>query len=210
MALGYFRNFSNNRFEASVEAYYKWMDRIIDFKLGEQANILFSNNLETEILEGKGWAYGTEFLLRKNTGSTTGWIGYTLSRTMRQIPGINDNQPYPARYDRIHDLSVVLSQEISPRLTVSGTFVYSTGAAVSLPVGKAEWVGLLCLCMTITNAMLSACLLIIVWIFRLHLRIKKGPGSGGKVAGLLRYIMLMPARIPFPLRLNRYIMEIRM
>lgn len=138
VALGYFRNFSNNRYEASIETYYKWMDRIIDFKLGEQSSILFSNNLESEILEGKGWAYGTEFLLRKKTGRTAGWIAYTLSRTMRQIPGINDDKPYPARYDRIHDLSVVLSQELSPRITVSGTFVYSTGAAVSLPVGKTE------------------------------------------------------------------------
>lgn len=141
VAVGYFRNLGNNRFEASIEAYYKWMDRIIDFKLGDQGNILFSNNMETEILEGKGWAYGTEFLLRKNTGRTTGWIGYTLSRTMRQIPGINDDKPYPARYDRIHDLSVVVSHELSQRFSLSGTFVYSTGAAVSLPVGKTEIAG---------------------------------------------------------------------
>jgi hypothetical protein len=141
VALGYFRNISQNRVEASVEVYYKWMDRLIDFKLGDQGNILFTNNIEAEALEGRGWAYGAEFLLRKKVGKTTGWIGYTLSRTMRQIPGINEGNPYPARYDRIHDGSVVLTHDISKRLSVSGTFVYSTGAAVSLPVGKAEVAG---------------------------------------------------------------------
>lgn len=134
LAAGYFRNFRNNTFEASVEVYYKWMQRLIDFK--PAAQILLTNNIETEVLEGKGWAYGAEWLLRKNTGNTTGWIGYTLSRTMRQVPGINNNQPYPARYDRIHDLSVVLTHELNPRLSLSGTFVYSTGAAVSFPSGR--------------------------------------------------------------------------
>ncbi|WP_040396961.1 TonB-dependent receptor [Cesiribacter andamanensis] len=141
IALGYFRNLSQNRIEASVEVYYKWMDRLIDFKLGDQGNILFTNNIEAEALEGRGWAYGAEFLLRKNVGKTTGWIGYTLSRTMRQVPGINEGKAYPARYDRIHDASVVLTHDVSKRFSVSGTFVYSTGAAVSLPVGKAEVAG---------------------------------------------------------------------
>lgn len=138
LALGYFRNFKQNMFETSVEVYFKDMKNLVDYKLGDQANILFTNNIETEALEGKGWAYGAEFLVRKNTGLTTGWIGYTLGRTMRQVPGINGGNAYPARYDRIHDLSVVLTHELSPRLSVSGTFVYSTGTAVSLPVGKAS------------------------------------------------------------------------
>lgn len=139
VALGYFRNFQDDAYEASVEVYYKWMQNLIDFK--PAAQILLTNNIETEILEGRGWSYGAEWLLRKNTGKTTGWLAYTLSRTMRQVPGINKGQPYPARYDRIHDLSLVLNHELTPRLSLSSSFVYSTGLAVSFPTGRTEIAG---------------------------------------------------------------------
>ena len=138
VAAGYFRNFKNNTYEVSIEGFYKKMDRLIDFKLGDQGQILFNNYLETELLEGKGWAYGGEFLLKKSKGKTTGWLAYTLSRTMRQVPGINAGKAYPARYDRTHDVALVLSRELSPRWEVSANFVYSTGQAVSLPTGKAQ------------------------------------------------------------------------
>lgn len=138
VALGYFRNFKENTFETSAEVYYKWMDQLIDFKLGEQGQILFSDALEREILSGEGRAYGLELLAKKNRGNTTGWVGYTLSRTEREIPGINEGNVYPARYDRTHDLSVVLSHKFTDRFSVSGSFIYSTGLAVSLPSGKYE------------------------------------------------------------------------
>jgi len=134
IAAGYFRNFANNSLEASVELYYKWMQNIIDFKSG--SDILLNNNIETEISAGRGWAYGAEFLLRKNVGRTTGWLSYTLSRTRRQIEGINEGEPYNARYDRTHDVSLVVSHQFNERLTLSGTWVYSTGLAVSLPSGR--------------------------------------------------------------------------
>ena len=134
IAAGYFRNLRNNTLEASVELYYKWMQHIIDFKSG--ADILLNNNIETEISEGKGWAYGAEFLLKKNTGRLTGWVSYTLSRTRRQVADINGGLPYNARYDRIHDISVVSSYQVNPRLSVSATWVFSTGAAVSFPAGR--------------------------------------------------------------------------
>lgn len=134
IAAGYFRNFAEDKYEASVEVYYKWMQRLIDFK--PAAQILLTNNIETELLEGRGWAYGTEWLLRKNTGNTTGWLAYTLSRSIRQIPGINNNAPYPARYDRTHDIALVVNHEINRRWSVAGNFVYNTGTAVSFPVGR--------------------------------------------------------------------------
>ncbi len=136
VALGYFRNLRNNSLEASVEVYYKWMQHIIDFKSG--SDILLNNNIETEILEGKGWAYGTEFLVKKNIGKLTGWVSYTLARTRRQVPGINGGLAYNARYDRRHDVSVVSTYQITPRLSVSGVWVYSTGTAVSFPAGRYE------------------------------------------------------------------------
>ncbi len=134
VALGYFRNLNQNMIEASVELYYKWMDHIIDFKSG--SDILLNNNIETEISEGKGWAYGAEFMLKKNTGRATGWISYTLSRTRRQVEDINGGLPYNARHDRTHDLALVGSYQVSPRLSISGNWVYSTGTAVSFPAGR--------------------------------------------------------------------------
>ncbi len=134
VAVGYFRNFKENTFETSVELYYKWIDNIIDFKSG--AEILLNNNIETEILEGKGWSYGAEFLVKKNIGKTTGWLGYTWSNTERKIPGISDGNAYHARYDKTHDVSLVLSHEVSERLTLSANWVYTTGSAVSFPVGR--------------------------------------------------------------------------
>lgn len=134
IALGYFRNFKENTFEASVEVYYKWMDNLIDFK--PAAEILLNNNIETEILSGRGWAYGAEFLVKKNVGKTTGWLGYTIAKTERQIDGINGGRKYNAKYDRTHDISLVVSHQVSKRLTLSANWVYATGQAVSFPVGR--------------------------------------------------------------------------
>lgn len=134
VALGYFRNLRQNTIESSVELYYKWMQHVIDFKSG--SDILLNNNIETEISEGKGWAYGAEFMLKKNTGRTTGWISYTLARTRRQIEDINGGLPYNARHDRTHDLSIVVTYQLNPRLSISGSWVYSTGTAVSFPAGR--------------------------------------------------------------------------
>lgn len=134
IATGFFKNLASNTLEASVEVYYKWMQNVIDFKSG--SDILLNNNIETEISEGRGWAYGAEFLIKKNVGKTTGWVSYTLSRARRQVDEINAGLPYNARYDRIHDVSVVVSHQFNPRISLSGTWVYSTGLAVSLPSGR--------------------------------------------------------------------------
>lgn len=134
VAVGYFRNLKDNMFEVSVEGYYKWMQNQIDFKDG--AELLLSQNIETEILSGKAWSYGAEFLVKKNQGRTTGWVGYTLSRTRRQVPGINGGKAYSPRYDRTHDISVVVSHELTDRITLSGNWIFTTGSAVSSPKGK--------------------------------------------------------------------------
>ncbi len=140
LALGYFQNLRQNTIEASVEVYYKWMHDIIDFLTG--TDILLNDNLETEISVGRGWAYGAEFLLRKDVGRTTGWLAYTLSRTRQQIDDINLGQPYNARHDRTHDIALVLSHQFTPRFTLSGNWIYSTGTAVSLPSGRYQLNGL--------------------------------------------------------------------
>jgi hypothetical protein len=134
VSIGVFKNFDQNRWEFSVEGYYKDLQQVIDLRNG--ARVLFSDKVETELLSGRGWAYGVEVLLRKNKGKTTGWLGYTWSRAWRQIDGISLDQPYNPRFDRPHDLSLVLNHEFSAAWSAGLTFVYSTGQAVSFPVGS--------------------------------------------------------------------------
>lgn len=136
IAMGYFHNLQSNMYETSVELYYKWLTDVVDFKPG--ADLLFSEIIETAVLPGRGWAYGSEFLVKKTKGRTTGWISYTLSRAQRQIAGIAGGNPYNARYDRRHDLSVIATYELTPSLSLASNFVYSTGAAVTFPQGRYE------------------------------------------------------------------------
>ncbi|NVN96508.1 MAG: TonB-dependent receptor [Bacteroidetes bacterium] len=138
ISLGYFRNFKDNTYEMSIETYYKWMQNQIDYRdAADERNRV----IETQLLYGKGRAYGIEFLLKKNKGKLTGWIGYTLSRTEKEIEGINNNDWYPSRQDRTHDISIVLMYDISKRLNVSAVWVYQTGNAVTFPSGKYEVAG---------------------------------------------------------------------
>ncbi|MDA9563851.1 TonB-dependent receptor [Flavobacteriales bacterium] len=139
VALGYFRNFKKNRYETSVEVYYKDMQNQIDYKPG--TNILLNPTVESELLFGRGWSYGAEFLIRKKKGNFTGWIGYTLAKTERQFDDIDKGEVFPSRYDRTHDISIVASYTFSERLSVAATWVYNTGNAVTFPAGKYEFEG---------------------------------------------------------------------
>lgn len=134
LSLGYFKNLSGNKFETSAEIYYKNMQNQIDYKNG--ADILFNEQIETQILSGIGRAYGLELFVKKKTGKFTGWISYTLSRTEKKIEGINNNKWYAARQDKTHDISIVAGYEINPKINVSANWVYSTGSAVTFPTGK--------------------------------------------------------------------------
>ncbi|WP_162417866.1 TonB-dependent receptor [Cyclobacterium roseum] len=136
VSAGLFQNLMDNQWEVSLEGYYRDFRNIVDLKQG--ANVLFTDNIETEILTGNGWSYGMEFLLRKNVGKTSGWLSYTWSRVFRKIEGINRGLPYPPRFDRPHDLSLVVSHQLNDRLSFSGTFIYTTGIAVTFPVGSYE------------------------------------------------------------------------
>ena len=139
VAIGYFRNIHQNRWEASVEAYYKVMDNAVDFR--DNASLFLNENLEGELRFGTAWSYGLEFLLRKQEGRFTGMIGYTLARSEREIEGVNNDKRYPAKWDRTHDLSILGSYEINKQWRVGANWVYQTGAAVTLPVGRFEYGG---------------------------------------------------------------------
>lgn len=134
ISLGYFRNFKDNKYQFSIETYYKNLQNQVDYKNG--ADINSAPDIESELLYGKGRAYGVELLMKKTQGKFTGWIGYTLSKTERKIEGINNGNWYNAKQDRTHDLSVVTMYELSDRWSLSGLFVYNTGNAVTFPSGK--------------------------------------------------------------------------
>ncbi len=119
----------------SVEAYYKQMNNLIEYRDGATF-FGSSESWEDLVYAGRGWSYGIEFLVQREIGNLTGWIGYTWSRTMHQFDRegqmINNGNPFPAKYDRRHDLSIVLSYKINPRIDVSATWVFSTGNTATL------------------------------------------------------------------------------
>ena len=137
---GIFRNFKDNTIEASVEVFYKDIKNIIDYKDG--AILLLNNNLESDLLNGKGIAYGLELYLEKKKGDLTGWISYTYSRSERRVIGsfpeetINKGDWYPASYDKPHILSFVGNYDLGKRTKFSAIFTYSTGRPVSYPSAK--------------------------------------------------------------------------
>jgi hypothetical protein len=134
VAVGYYKNFKDAQYEFSTEAYYKTMQNQIDYK--NAANTFGNDNIESELLYGQGRAYGIEFLLKKKTGDFTGWVGYTLSKVEKKFDEINGGQYFNARQDRTHDISIVGMYTINKRWSVSGTWVYNTGNAVTFPSGK--------------------------------------------------------------------------
>lgn len=136
VSAGLFKNFGMDRWEVSFESYYRDFKNVVDLRQG--ASVLFTDNVETELLTGVGYAYGFEFLIRKNFGKTTGWLGYSYSRTWRKIEGISQDNWYNPRFDRPHDVNLVLNHEFSKRWSAAMTFVYTTGQAVSFPVGTYE------------------------------------------------------------------------
>ncbi len=133
-ALGYFRNFQENRWESSLELYYKNMKNQVLFPEGNQ--LVESLAVDTSLVYGKGWSYGAELFVKKKTGKFTGWVSYTLSWTFQQFDALNFGEKFPFRYDRRHVLSVVGTYSLSSRWTLSGVMVYNTGSAFTLPVGR--------------------------------------------------------------------------
>ena len=113
------------------------MDNTIDFK--DHAELLLNKEMEGELRFGSSWAYGFEFMVRLSNTRLNGWISYTYSVSERKFAGINNGKVYPSPYDKPHDISIVLNYDISHRVAVSTNWVYSTGAPITLPVGRAQY-----------------------------------------------------------------------
>ena len=129
-AIGYFRNFRENTYEASLETYYKDLTNLVDYVDG--ADLVLNEFVEGQTVSGDGRAYGVELQVKKVKGRFNGWVSYTLARTELLTPGVNGNEWYPTRFDQTHNLNVTGFYDLSPRTTLSATFVYNTGTPVTL------------------------------------------------------------------------------
>lgn len=128
--LGYFHNFKGGKWSASVETYYKTFEGVKELSSGTD---IFQESLEPNILEGKGYAYGIEFSVRKEVGKLSGWANYTYSRVFHQVDQFNNGKWYPGAQDRPHDISVVLMYKINKRMEIGTLWTYQTGQVYTQP-----------------------------------------------------------------------------
>lgn len=140
-AIGYFRNFNDQRYSLEVEAYYKTVANRIDYVDG--SDLIGQNTIETEILNGEMRAYGLEFLFRKTKGDFKGWLAYTISKAEQRTPGgaaggpgINNGNWYYAPQDRTHDVSLTTSYKLNSKWGFGANLIYQTGRPVTYPDGQ--------------------------------------------------------------------------
>ena len=141
IALGIAKDLLERKWTLTLEGFYKKMDNILAYKDGTAFVLEFGDNpgainevdWEQNVLVGQGWSYGGEFLIQKKTGKFSGWLGYTLSWTKHQFDEINDGEKFYAKYDRRHDISIVGIYKPTPKLTLSASWVYVTGNAITVP-----------------------------------------------------------------------------
>ncbi len=140
IALGLFRNFKENMYETSIEVYYKTLQNQIDYV--RNADLLLNTAVEADLLFGKGLAYGSEFFIKKNKGKANGWVSYTLARTERKIDGLNNNDWFSSRIDKLHNLSVVAIYDLNKKWSFGSTFSFTSGTPASFPTNKFLWQGI--------------------------------------------------------------------
>lgn len=144
-SLGFFKNLPGKDVEFSLEGYYKTMDDLLDYKIGAQ--LILNEDLETDLLQGQGRAYGIEFLAKKNSGRFNGYVGYSYSRSEVKLDSqlmqerVNNGEFFPANYDKPHDFSVVANYKLTKRFSFSGNFTYQTGRPITYPIGRYVFAG---------------------------------------------------------------------
>ncbi|WPR70369.1 TonB-dependent receptor [Flavobacterium sp. NG2] len=147
-ALGYFKNFNNDRYSLEIETFYKKIKNRVDYIDG--AELIANNNVEQLILNGNGRSYGLEFMLKKNTGKFNGWVSYTLSRAEQQTPGrtatetgINDGKWYKSGFDKLHNLSITSTYLLNNKWSFGSVFSLQSGQPVTYPNGQYEYGGII-------------------------------------------------------------------
>ena len=144
VSLGLYKNFKRNTIETSLEAYYKTMDDFLDYKSG--AVLVLNPNIETDVINAQGKAYGAELMIKKLTGKLNGWMSYTYSRSLVKVADenseiINEGNYFPSNFDKPHDFTLVGNYKFSRRFSISLNFTYSTGRPITLPQAKYDYEG---------------------------------------------------------------------
>jgi hypothetical protein len=147
LSVGYFRDIQNGKYSFEMEAYYKDIQNRVDYIDG--AELIAQNYLETQIVQGEAKSYGTEVLLKKNSGDLTGWIAYTYSKSKQRTeateiggPGINNGEWYYTPFDRTHDLSVTGNYKMNDKWSFGANFAFQTGRPTTYPNGQYEYMGI--------------------------------------------------------------------
>ncbi len=147
VAIGYFKNFTNDNYSLEVEGYYKKVQNRIDYIDG--ADLIANNALEQVILNGQMRSYGLEVMIKKNEGRLNGWISYTLSKSQQQTPGrtatesgINNGQWYNSAYDKTHNLAVTSSYSLNEKWSFGANFSLQTGQPITYPNGQYQYLGI--------------------------------------------------------------------
>jgi hypothetical protein len=135
-ALGYYKNLRENKYESSIELYYKHLDNQLDYI--DNSNLILNEQYEADLLQGEGRAYGLEFFVKKNTGKLTGWLSYTLSKTERKTDGISNGDWYLSRFDKTHNANLVLSYAVNKRLSLNSNFVFMSGTPATFTDSKMD------------------------------------------------------------------------
>ncbi|MEP4534778.1 MAG: TonB-dependent receptor [Cyclobacteriaceae bacterium] len=144
-SLGYYRNFLGNKFETSVEVYYKDLQNLLDFKVGSQ--FLLNPNIETVALQGPGKSYGVEVSVKKS-GKLNGWVNYAYARTFIRLDGnspeeiVNEGRFFPSNYDIPHTINLVANYKLTHRISLSYNFTFNSGRPVTYPVGSYDFKGI--------------------------------------------------------------------
>ena len=144
-SLGLYKNLEDSGIEISLEGYYKKMSDILDYKVG--AELLLNENIETQLLQGNGKAYGAELLIKKEKGNLNGWLGYSYSRSFVKLDSniiqerVNNGDYFPANYDRPHDISLTANYKLTKRYSISTNFTYQTGRPITYPIGRFVFAG---------------------------------------------------------------------
>ncbi len=133
-SLGFFKNFNDNSIETSAEVYYKTMSNQVLFKEGTQPTV--GTDIDQQLTFGKGESYGLELFAKKNFGRMTGWVSYTLSWTNQTFKDLNYGKTFPFAYDKRHNISAVVTYDLNKKWTVAADWVFTSGGAFTLPVGK--------------------------------------------------------------------------
>ncbi|MEJ1241765.1 TonB-dependent receptor [Chryseolinea sp. T2] len=130
-SIGYFLNLNNNAWETSAELFYKKMQNLVEYK--DFAQLFLNNHLETELLTGRGRAYGGELYIRRLKGRLTGWISYTYTQTQVQVQGsdettsINSGAWYASNYNKPHTFNFVLERKFKNNGSFSLIATYASG-----------------------------------------------------------------------------------